>query len=423
MLKKIFKILKWTGIVLGSLIAVLLVANALFVWRSGAALESRLQTIRDAGDPLCLADLAREPIPPEENAAVYYRRAKEDVQAISKELIAVRSEGWSDGPVSLEYLQTVERAMSAYPEVISLVRKAADCSDYYSDADDRVTSTEFTTVGLEELQSSRRVADYLRDRSLMLMAKGNRDEALEACILGFQLARHLDREPALVACLVTLAIRGTGIMAANRVLRSGPVADSTRDALNAELVRHDLTESYRHALITERAFGLSAYNDMNLGRFWPARGFWNNTTVYYIDVMDSQLALASKPYHQVLQAGPATISRPVSPWTVLADMVLPAVHAAREATERSRAMMRCLRTLNVVTRLEQQGVEVTGFGDLKLPEEETIDPFTGKPLVMKKLADGWVIYSVGKNLKDDGGKVDDQSDVGLGPVPPLASLE
>ena len=73
--------------------------------------------------------------------------------------------------------------------------------------------------------------------------------------------------------------------------------------------------------------------------------------------------------------------------------------------------------------LAKQGVEVTGFIDLKLPEEETIDPFTGKPLVMKRLSDGWVIYSVGKDLQDDGGKVDDRSDFGLGPVLPLPSLE
>jgi hypothetical protein len=85
--------------------------------------------------------------------------------------------------------------------------------------------------------------------------------------------------------------------------------------------------------------------------------------------------------------------------------------------------MRCLRILNAAMRLEHQGVEVTGLQDLKLPEKETIDPFTGKPLLMKKLPEGWVIYSVGKNLKDDGGQVDDLIDFGLGPVPPLPSLQ
>ena len=414
------KILKWTGIVLGSLIAVLLIGNAVFVWRSGAVLESRLQAIRDAGDPVCLADLARDPIPPEDNAAVYYRRAKEDIEAISQELLAVQT---SDSPISREDLQTIEQAMSAYPDVISVVERAGGCSDYYRDTDYGVTFNEFLNGSIEHVGYYRSISRYLRERCLLLTAKGDRDEALRASIFNFQLARHLDREPAIVSHLVAIAVRGIGVGTANRVLRSGPVADSARGALDAELARHDLTESYRHALITERAIGLTAFNELNLGRYWPARGYWNNAKIYYLDVMDSQLALASQPYHQVLQAGPPEVAGSMSPWNALADSVLPAVHAAREATERTRAVIRCLRTLNAITRLEQQGVEVTGLADLKLPEEETTDPFTGKPLLMKKLPDGWVIYSVGNALKDDGGKVDDWSDFGLGPVPPLPSLE
>ncbi|MCH5373188.1 MAG: hypothetical protein JJ992_04385, partial [Planctomycetes bacterium] len=253
--------------------------------------------------------------------------------------------------------------------------------------------------------------------------KGDRDEALRTSILNLRMARHLDREPSLVAYLVSIAVRGTGITSANRVLRSGPVADSARKALDDELARHDLTKSYQQALVTERAFGLTAFNEINLGRFWPARGFWNNAVIYYLDMMDGQLALASRPYYQLLQTPPKAVSKPVSPWTMLADLVLPAIGAAREATERDRATMRCLRALNAVTRLEQQDAPVPALVDLGLPEEQTTDPFTGKPLLMKKLPDGWVIYSVGQNQKDDGGKVDDQSDFGLGPMPPLPALD
>ena len=42
---------------------------------------------------------------------------------------------------------------------------------------------------------------------------------------------------------------------------------------------------------------------------------------------------------------------------------------------------------------------------------------------MKKLAEGWVIYSVGRNLKDDGGQVADEADFGLGPVPVLPPIK
>ncbi len=417
MLKKIFK---WTGIALGILIAVLLIVNAFFVWRSGTSLESRLQAVREAGDPLSLADLARKSIPPEKNAAVYYRRAKKDIQAISQELLSVRT---NDDPMSLEDLQTIERTLSAYPDVLALVERAGGCSDSYKDEDYGVAFTTFLNSVLEHLQYDRSVSRYLRDRCLVLTAKGERDEALRASILTLQLARHLDREPSIVAYLVATVVRDIGLETANRVLRSGPVADSVRDALGTELDLHDLTESYRHALITERAIGLTSFNELNLGRYWPSRGFWNNAVIYYLDVMDSQLALASQPYHQVLQAGAPEVSRPVSPWTILTDLVLPSIEATRQATERTWATIRCLRMVEAVTRLQQQGVEVTTLADLKLPEKDKTDPFTGQPLLMKKLPEGWVIYSVGHDLKDDGGKLDGQTDFGLGPVTPLPALE
>jgi hypothetical protein len=41
----------------------------------------------------------------------------------------------------------------------------------------------------------------------------------------------------------------------------------------------------------------------------------------------------------------------------------------------------------------------------------------------KQLPAGWVVYSVGNDLTDGGGKLDDQSDFGLGPVAPLPSLD
>ena len=85
-MKRLKKILKWTGIVLGGLAAILLIANAVFVWTTDARLERQLEEIRKAGDPLTLADLARKPIPPEKNAATYLRQAEADVKAIENEM-------------------------------------------------------------------------------------------------------------------------------------------------------------------------------------------------------------------------------------------------------------------------------------------------------------------------------------------------
>src|SRR5262245_43087024 len=88
-MKRFKKILKWTGIVAGAAIAALLIANVLLVRSTGYRLEGRLSALRRAGEPLKIADLGREPIPPEKNADTFLRRAADDLQAIQKELEAL----------------------------------------------------------------------------------------------------------------------------------------------------------------------------------------------------------------------------------------------------------------------------------------------------------------------------------------------
>ena len=56
------------------------------------------------------------------------------------------------------------------------------------------------------------------------------------------------------------------------------------------------------------------------------------------------------------------------------------------------------------------------LSDLGLPPAATTDPFSGEPLQLKKLPEGWLVYSVGTNLVDDGGELDEFQDVGAGPI-------
>ncbi len=417
------KIFKWTGIVLTGLIAALLISNAIFVWRSGSRLAARFQAIRASGEPLLIADLGGDPIPSEENAATYLRRVQNDLAAIEAELHSILGNAWTKTSMDRQQLIKVEETLAAYPNVLDLLERAANCPSYRSDVDFGLPHLHFLQQSLDQMQRVRSASRFLHARAMLLTARGRREEALRMSILKMQLARHVDQESSLSSFLVAIAVRSNGVDSANLVLRSGPIDESARAALDAEIVGHDLKESFRRALVAERALGLSAFNDLDLGRFWPTRGFWNNALIYYLDMMDQQRSLAAKPFYEILAAAPSAVPKSVSPWNVLVEMVVPAIDAARQATDRCRANMRCLRVLNAVTRLEHQGAAVSGLADLPLSEEETTDPFTGQPLLMKKLPEGWVIYSVGKDLKDGGGKVDDLTDLGLGPVPLLPSAE
>ena len=80
-------------------------------------------------------------------------------------------------------------------------------------------------------------------------------------------------------------------------------------------------------------------------------------------------------------------------------------------------MSRSLRVLNAIqTRVPPGSDLVPKLTDLGLPVEATIDPFNGEPLHVKRLPEGWMVYSVGINLVDDGGIPDGKTDVGVGPI-------
>jgi hypothetical protein len=95
---------------------------------------------------------------------------------------------------------------------------------------------------------------------------------------------------------------------------------------------------------------------------------------------------------------------------------MPAIQAWRDAEFRARAEARCLLVLLALQEHPQTGDETGAqIESLGLPRQVTTDPFDGNRLHVKKVTGGWLVYSVGKDLKDDGGVFVNREDVGLGP--------
>ena len=414
------KALKRILITLACLVTAVFIINAILVWRSSTALKKRLQAIQAAGQPLTLDGLRGDPISPQENASVYYRAAQKDIRAIERDLEELyKTDRWPDGPLTAEDVRTAEQILAAYPEVKSLIDKGSLCSQYRSEIQYGPAFSDFMSNSLEQMGYPRSIARYLTARCIVETARGRRDDALRTCVQILQLARAASNEPSLLGCLISIALQGSGADSANRVLRSGPVSDAARADLEAELAQHDPVEVYRHALITERTVGLAALRT----RFpWP-RFVWNKAAVAYLDLMDGELAQASRPYFMVSQANKPAARRPRTPWGAMALMSQPALQAARDAFAQSRAALGCLHIVNSITVLEQQGKVVTDLRDLRLSDEKVTDPFSGQPLLVKKSASGWLVYSVGSDRIDDGGQLEKRNDIGLGPTSPVPAIE
>ena len=213
---------------------------------------------------------------------------------------------------------------------------------------------------------------------------------------------------------------GYAIQSANEALQTGPVSKEVRDALDAELAIQERMEGFAWAIKSERALCMESFSDIIPGRnFWLiSRGIWNMQESACLEVFPTLIALAGDPgpYREVEQ----TIE---SKKSALAALLFPALKAAYVAVTRTRAEIRSLRVLNALqTHVPAGSNEVPKLTELGLPAETITDPFTGEPLHVKKTPQGWLVYSVGPNFQDDGGKLDDpiNGDVGVGPPPPAA---
>lgn len=51
---------------------------------------------------------------------------------------------------------------------------------------------------------------------------------------------------------------------------------------------------------------------------------------------------------------------------------------------------------------------------LGVPKSMTLDRMNGEPMKVKRVDGKWVVYSVGPDLKDDGGDLENRKDIGVG---------
>jgi hypothetical protein len=86
----------------------------------------------------------------------------------------------------------------------------------------------------------------------------------------------------------------------------------------------------------------------------------------------------------------------------LTSAVRPAVAAARQASDRDLAAVRSLRILLALAGRAPQGPPPVAT-ELGLPAAEVADPYSSGPLLIRADPQGWTVYSVGSDGRDDGG--------------------
>jgi hypothetical protein len=425
------------AIVLG----LLLVGNALMAWRVEGQIAAKKRAIRAAGDPASIAELRPAPIPVPDNAAARIAQvhglldafAEDHHNFLSKTDLGKAFEAASERGESMtgEQAEAIRALLDKHAPLAAAIEQAAALDSWASQLDFTLGHTAFIEKMLEPVQKIRTAGRMIDWQMRLSVHDGKLDQAVAQGIVLLRLARLHEREPTLVNFLVTIAMRGVALRGLYGVLAAGPVSPEMHAALDEELARADGSQSFVAVLKSERALVIDAVETgmmppvpQALGRTigWVAKRHFLGS----MDFMDQLIVESAKPWQEfrksVKGGGPL---QPFSKYGTIGELLAPAITATVQARERDLTQIRALRVFNSLRAYaDENGREATGLSDLSIAAPTVTDPVNGAPLILKLTDAGWLVYGVGENRRDDGGKIESpMDDYGLGPRVVRAAAE
>jgi|SRR6185503_4807487 len=373
--------------------------------KSGDRLAARIESIRQGGEPVTLVELNAwyaEPAAGENGAGLYE-------QAFS----ALNGEK-TDSPTFLKN----------NTKVVALLHQAASGKKCRYSMD--LGKGSFTTM--PHLTKIKACCQLLRKATASHAASGRTDLATQTVIDGWRLSQSLLDEPTLISQMVRIAGEILAQDSLEEALNQRAFSEQQLASLVAEFNDSGNAMILRRAFVSERCMGLALLDapakDLAqvLGR---AEGFpkdfdpaaYRKTPTYeadmkfFLDHVEGYIAAADSPFPKNLDAvaqWPTRIAEAKQKGYCLSGLLTPSLHPALERIGEAVARMRVTQSALAVERyrMTHQGALPDSLGQL-VPEELPAvpeDPFDGKPLRYTKASPGFLVYSIGKDRKDDSGK-------------------
>ena len=213
--------------------------------------------------------------------------------------------------------------------------------------------------------------------------------------------------------LTSLACRNMALQGAQRVLQTTTPSDGSLAELDQSLAQCDRLDGLRSALLGERAYGSSAFEEMTSTApvyALPLTLTLRQGRLHHFEFLTD---VADAPSYRAAVALLDAEKGSSHPLHAMTRLTAPAVSAAWQAACRNAATLRALRILTAVERKKLDPAKEFRLADLGLPDDALRDPFDDAPLRVRWKTGDVVVYSIGTDLVDDGGDIDKEKDVGL----------
>ncbi len=379
----------------------------------GRELNKQIVDIQSKGRPISYDDIRKTSVPKESNAAIIYEtifsRLGSNIESDSK-LFAdfTRSNKRQNDP---SLLPKTKHAAERYQNIIPLIEKAAlkpECSFVYTWTDD-----------LFEVRNYLKSIGFLRrllcTNAILNSKKHLMKEAYRDIGLSFKLGDSLQQEPWLVGQFFRISILQKSSLALREVLNSGDLSETNLLHLYNMLSKIDLNVGLVKALEGETATGITLYKQLTSstqstihGRPVPKSGIFFRSIIYndesfFLDYMNTCTKHVQKPYSELK----ITSKMPSPPRIHLVSEILtPDIRKLWQKRDSGIAEINGSQILLALKAYRSRyNAYPTDLNELrnklgwKIPE----DPFSGVDFIYKTKNKGFIFYSLGANLKDDGG--------------------
>ena len=424
--------------------------------------EAKLAEIKRTGAAVTLSELVPEPVPDGQDAAVHYSYALSIMEQ------ALVEEGEDSGKILDAFHISLHRSMFAQkrPQVEDSAIKAArkylakarpgvdtdgreielaarhiftsgkmaralqvvkdarelDRAQLLSDYDLGVESV--AGMILPHLARFRALSRWVASAAILAAREGDMNEAFDLISSGLHIANSLRNEPILIAQFVQIAIGGIAINAMYETLDENYPPNEHVPMIVFEL--NDLRDrrSFVRAWQGERCFaidwlrrpprderGLRLRGAIRSAADHLARPFRLLDEVAYLDSTAKLIDLAALPFYrsqEQLEQLQHDINK-MSKLKPLTQIAMTPSLSALQVQDKQVAMCDLAEMAMYLKQYKKKAGSYPEKLDAIVPEyiqEVPVDPFTGTPYIYRKEGEGFVLYSVARNLLDDGGTPD-----------------
>jgi len=410
--------------------SILLVGVLFAIWRVSLSVENRarLKAIASRGEPINGADLNERylAVPENENAATVWLKGVGQTipryrpgAQMSWQRMKLPTRGSSLAEETLEEYRGIIASNAA---ALATFREAArlEKSRYPADFSHGFVAE---YPHLEQLKSAVRL---LQVQAFLAMEPGKLDESIEAIATMLAARRSLRAEPTALAQLVAYAIDALACQTLEHLLNRQQMTSQQLEVLNSAFMKSEDTNGLARALVGERALLISTFRprkDLPEPKEGPesstkifrapwlrATGIIERDLGFCLAALTTNIAMAKlpDPHRFTSQTNwDGILQRAEKRRYFTSSLLLPALAKIGEREVADRARLRIAQTAIAIHRFaSDHKTELPADLASLVPrylESIPIDPFDGKPLRFTKRDRGYVVYSVGRDARDDGG--------------------